>query len=146
MLGSLRFSCHMFNKSGSVMHVLWWGVKAPPIFKYLKNAIERLQVVSGKIGLPVEGKTSGKAWSTRSKMMLVVRGEGQQGALILFWMKLYRLIDFFFFFLFFLVLRLKQLSKMVPWLLWKGERCCLLKVGLMSKCMWLVEVRQFIPI
>lgn len=29
--------------------------------------------------------------------MLVIRGEGQQGALILFWMKLYRLIDFFFF-------------------------------------------------
>lgn len=42
------------------MHGLRWGIKAPLILKYLKNGIERLQIVSGKVELRVEGKKSGK--------------------------------------------------------------------------------------
>lgn len=104
-MGSLRFLWQVFNKSGSVMHMLWWGIKASLILKYLKNGIERLQVVSGKTDLPVEGEKSLKTRSTQNKTMLVVRGEGEQSALILFCMKPYGLIGCCFgvFFAFFRV-------------------------------------------
>lgn len=124
------------------MHVLWWGIKVPLILKYLKNGIERLQVVSGKIELPVEGKKSGKTWSTQNKITLVVRGEGEQTAFCSGWNLTDWLSGCFFNYFW----SLKQLSKMVPWLPWRGKRCCLLRVGIMLKCMWIVEVRQFIPI
>lgn len=49
------------------MHVHWWGIKAPLILKYWNNWIERLQAISGKIELPVEGKKVVKHEAVRIK-------------------------------------------------------------------------------
>lgn len=126
----------VFNKSGSVMHMLECGIKAHLIRKCLKNGIERSLVVSGKkCNYHLRGRGMGKNGAFRIKLLwlLVVKGN-----MVFWWCSGSSFTGWLLF-----VLSLQQFTKTVTWLQWKGER--ILKVGLMLKWMWIVSVRKFIP-
>lgn len=85
----------MFNKSGSVMHMLECGIKAHLIPKCLKNGIERSLVVSGKkCNYHLRGRGMGKNGAFRIKLLRLLVVKGEHGILVVFWVKFYRLIAF----------------------------------------------------